>query len=80
MSTIATGVYLIISPWLVATGLGEWFGMDAAGNAGELSAALDFMARYPAVWKDVLGFAACGAVGQVFICKSSPSTTLTTHD
>lgn len=54
--------------------------MDAAGNAGELSAALDFMARYPAVWKDVLGFAACGAVGQVFICKSSPSTTFTTHD
>ncbi|CAJ0553882.1 Ff.00g123940.m01.CDS01 [Fusarium sp. VM40] len=67
MSTIVTGVYLIISPWLVATGLGEWFGMDAAGNVGELSAALDFMARYPAVWKDVLGFAACGAVGQVFI-------------
>jgi UDP-galactose transporter B1 len=67
MSTIVTGAYLIVSPWLVATGLGEWFGMDVAGNAGELKAALDFMARYPAVWKDVLGFAACGAVGQVFI-------------
>lgn len=69
MSTIVTGAYLVISPWLVATGLGEWFGMDVAGNAGELTAALDFMARYPAVWKDVLGFAACGAVGQVFICE-----------
>ncbi|CRK34735.1 hypothetical protein BN1708_006471, partial [Verticillium longisporum] len=41
--------------------------MDAAGGGGELAAALDFMARYPAVWVDVLGFAACGAVGQVFI-------------
>ena len=68
MSTVVTGAYLLVSPWLVATGLGEWFGMDVAGNAGEMRAALDFMARYPAVWKDVLGFAACGAVGQVFIC------------
>ncbi|KAH6998543.1 UDP-Glc/Gal endoplasmic reticulum nucleotide sugar transporter [Ilyonectria sp. MPI-CAGE-AT-0026] len=67
MSTLVTGAYLILSPWLVATGLGEWFGMDVAGSAGELTAALDFMSRYPAVWKDVLGFAACGAVGQVFI-------------
>ncbi|RSL41041.1 hypothetical protein CEP53_013005 [Fusarium sp. AF-6] len=67
MSTLVTGAYLIVSPWLVATGIGEWLGMDVAGSAGELKAALDFMARYPAVWRDVLGFAACGAVGQVFI-------------
>ena len=71
MSTLVTGIYLVISPYLVATGLGEWLGMDVAGNAGEMTAALAFMRRYPAVWKDVLGFAACGAVGQVFICKSS---------
>jgi UDP-galactose transporter B1 len=69
MSTLVTGVYLLVSPWLVATGVGEWLGMDVAGSAGELRAALDFMARYPAVWRDVLCFAACGAVGQVFICK-----------
>lgn len=67
MSTVVTGTYLLVSPWLVSTGVGEWLGMDVAGNAGELRAALAFMARYPAVWKDVLGFAACGAVGQVFI-------------
>ncbi|KAI9166837.1 UDP-galactose transporter [Paramyrothecium foliicola] len=67
MSTLVTGLYLLLSPWLVATGIGEWLGMDVVGSAGELRAALDFMARYPAVWKDVLGFAACGAVGQVFI-------------
>jgi UDP-galactose transporter B1 len=78
MSTLVTGLYLIGSPYLVATGLGEWIGMDVAGSAGELGAALDFMRRYPAVWKDVLGFAACGAVGQIFICKFpffSPSET-----
>lgn len=69
MSTLVTGTYLLISPYLVSTGLGDWIGMDVAGSAGEMTAALDFMRRYPAVWKDVLGFAACGAVGQVFICK-----------
>jgi UDP-galactose transporter B1 len=73
MMTFVTGTYLLVSPWLVSTGLGDWLGMDIVGSAGELRAALDFMARYPAVWKDVLGFAACGAVGQVFICMlSSP--------
>ncbi|KAJ0354420.1 hypothetical protein COL154_001972 [Colletotrichum chrysophilum] len=69
MSTAVTLGYLLLSPWLVHTGLGEYLGMDVAGNAGELKAALGFMARYPAVWWDVLGFAACGAVGQVFICE-----------
>lgn len=69
MSTLVTGSYLLLSPFIVSTGIGEWIGMDVAGSAGELTAALDFMHRYPAVWKDVLGFAACGAVGQVFICK-----------
>ncbi|KAI0010139.1 UAA transporter [Xylariaceae sp. FL0662B] len=67
MSTAVTAAYLVLSPWLVNTGLGRWFGMDAAGGAGELAEAFDFMHRYPAVWADVLGFAACGAVGQVFI-------------
>ncbi|PKS06816.1 hypothetical protein jhhlp_006892 [Lomentospora prolificans] len=67
MSTLVTGAYLLLSPWLVHTGLGEYLGMEVAGNAGELRSALAFMARYPSVWKDVLGFAACGAIGQVFI-------------
>ncbi|POR34037.1 UDP-galactose transporter-like protein 1, partial [Tolypocladium paradoxum] len=67
MSTLVTGLYLLASPYLVATGIGDWLGMDVAGSAGELGEALGFMARYPSVWKDVLGFAACGAVGQVFI-------------
>jgi solute carrier family 35 (UDP-galactose transporter), member B1 len=72
MSTAVTLSYLLLSPWLVSTGVGRWLGAaDVAGNAGELAGALDFMARYPKVWADVIGFAACGAVGQVFICKRS---------
>ncbi|KAI5859328.1 UAA transporter [Durotheca rogersii] len=69
MSTAVTAAYLVLSPWLARTGVGEWFGMgvDVAGSAGELEAALAFMRRHPAVWADVLGFSACGAVGQVFI-------------
>lgn len=77
MSSALSGGYLLLSPWLVATGLGRWFGMaEAVGGsgAGELSAALGFMARHPGVWWDVLGFAACGAVGQVFICKFTSIT------
>ncbi|KAI1338029.1 UAA transporter [Xylariaceae sp. FL0016] len=67
MSTAVTAAYLVLSPWLVHTGVGEYLGMDVAGAAGELESALDFLARYPAVWRDILGFAAFGAVGQVFI-------------
>ncbi|RYP64062.1 hypothetical protein DL769_006784 [Monosporascus sp. CRB-8-3] len=67
MTSVVTASYLLLSPWLVRTGVGQWFGMDVAGGAGELAEALGFMARHPAVWRDLLGFAACGAVGQVFI-------------
>jgi solute carrier family 35 (UDP-galactose transporter), member B1 len=69
MSTVLTVNYLILSPYLAQTGLGAWFGMEAGGN--ELSEALTFVTKYPEVGWDVLGFAACGAFGQVFICKSS---------
>ncbi|KAI1128517.1 solute carrier family 35 member B1 [Nemania abortiva] len=67
MSMAVMATYLVLSPWLVHTGIGEWLGMDIAGSAGELEDALAFMARYPGVWSDILGFAACGAIGQVFI-------------
>ncbi|KAM3498619.1 hypothetical protein MY10362_008072 [Beauveria mimosiformis] len=67
MSSLVTGAYLLVGPAVLgATGAGEWLGLGK-GDAGELGDAMAFMARYPAVWKDVLGFAACGAVGQVFI-------------
>jgi UDP-galactose transporter B1 len=73
MSSFLTLSYLALSPYLVHTGIGEYLGMDlASGGAGEFAAALGFMARHPRVWYDVLGFAICGAVGQVFICASPP--------
>ncbi|KAI0024787.1 UAA transporter [Xylariomycetidae sp. FL0641] len=67
MSTAVTAAYLVASPWLARTGLGAWVGMDTVAGGGELEGALAFMRRHPGVWADVLGFAACGAVGQVFI-------------
>ena len=40
--TLVRGYRLLLSPWLVNTPVGLWFGMDATGNAGELASALDF--------------------------------------
>ncbi len=75
LGSMITGGYLLLSPWLVATPLGQWLGMEVAGGAGELAGALEFLTKYPAVWRDVLGFALCGCVGQVFICEPPPSLT-----
>ncbi|KAK8221324.1 UAA transporter [Phyllosticta capitalensis] len=66
MSTALTGVWLLISPYVAGTPVGAFVGMKA-GDAGELAQALDFVQRHPQVGWDVLAFAACGAVGQVFI-------------
>lgn len=66
--------WLALTPLIVHTGIGEFVGLDiVSGGGGEFAAALSFMARHPSVWVDVLGFAACGAIGQVFICKLSSS-------
>lgn len=69
LGTAITISWLGLSPYLAHTGIGEYLGMDlvADGSGSEFSAALSFLAKYPIVWCDVLGFAACGAVGQVFI-------------
>ncbi|RDA92807.1 hypothetical protein CP533_0808 [Ophiocordyceps camponoti-saundersi (nom. inval.)] len=71
ISSLVTTSYLLAGPFLVAASpsLASAFGMDgeAVKAGGELSAALAFVARHPSVCKDLLGFAICGAVGQVFI-------------
>lgn len=69
LNTLLTMGYLGLSPYVAHTGVGEWIALDlsAGGQGGEVGAALAFMRRHPGVWTDVLGFAACGAVGQVFI-------------
>ncbi|KAF2708864.1 UDP-Glc/Gal endoplasmic reticulum nucleotide sugar transporter-like protein [Pleomassaria siparia CBS 279.74] len=66
MSTALTVTYLLVSPYLVGTTVGVWAGLSPT-SGGELKEALNFVTTYPAVGWDVLGFAACGAVGQVFI-------------
>ena len=71
MSTALMSGYLMLSPYIIHSGLGAYVGMDPK-SAGELQEALAFIQRHPSVGWDVLGFAACGAMGQVFICKLSP--------
>ncbi|PSN68361.1 UDP-Glc/Gal endoplasmic reticulum nucleotide sugar transporter-like protein [Corynespora cassiicola Philippines] len=66
MSTALTVSWLLVSPLIAATPIGGWIGLSAT-SGGELKEALDFVTTYPAVGWDVLAFAACGAVGQVFI-------------
>jgi UDP-galactose transporter B1 len=66
ISTLLTTTYLLLSPYIAGTPLGSWVGLPAT-SGGELKDALDFVTTYPAVGWDVLAFAVCGAVGQVFI-------------
>ncbi|RDA83475.1 hypothetical protein CP532_7044 [Ophiocordyceps camponoti-leonardi (nom. inval.)] len=72
ISSLVTTSYLLAGPFLAAFAgptLASSIGLDdeALRAGGELSAALAFVARNPSVCKDILGFALCGAVGQVFI-------------
>ncbi len=70
LSTTLTTMYLTLSPIIATTPVGAYLGLDlssASSSGGEFSAALQFLQRNPAAWFDVIGFAACGAVGQLFI-------------
>lgn len=80
ISTVLTSVYLLLSPYLAHTGIGGYVGMDLAKNAGELQGAVAFIQRHPSVGWDILGFAACGAIGQVFICTSAACIRSTSDD
>ena len=63
LSTLLTISYLILSPYLPLSSI---LGVSPSSTF-ELSSALAFLHRHPSVYKDVLGFAVCGAVGQIFI-------------
>ncbi|OBT64865.1 hypothetical protein VE03_06462 [Pseudogymnoascus sp. 23342-1-I1] len=69
LSSLLTISYLVIAPLIATTPLGVYLGLDltSAASGGEVSAAIGFLGRHPGAWVDVLGFAACGAVGQLFI-------------
>ena len=63
LSTWITVSYLLITPQIPVSMLPEM----ARDSTNELVFALNFLQRHPSVLYDVLGFAACGAFGQVFI-------------
>lgn len=65
MSTALTSVYLLISPFIAPTAIGQYIGMSATSN--ELTSAIAFIKAHPQVGWDVLGFSLCGALGQIFI-------------
>ncbi|PNS18691.1 hypothetical protein CAC42_5230 [Sphaceloma murrayae] len=65
MSTVLTVGFLVVEPWVGGTMVGGYLGMK--GGVGELRGAWEFVKMYPAVGRDVVAFAASGAVGQVFI-------------
>ncbi|MCJ1416981.1 UDP-galactose transporter [Xylographa parallela] len=65
LATALTATYLLVLPLLPPTLLAAFNVPPAAPS--ELRNALAFLAAHPAVLADVLGFAACGAVGQIFI-------------
>ncbi len=67
ISTCLTSCYLLLSPFLAQSAMGAFFGVGQS-STGELREALTFIGRHPTVGWDILGFAACGALGQVFIC------------
>lgn len=70
LSTILQLTYLLATPYLTATNspLLSLLPFPIPPSTGtELSSAIAFLSRHPQALKDVLAFAACGAVGQVFI-------------
>jgi len=69
ISTLLTTSYLLLFPYVASTQVGAYLGVTAKSPdaVGELRQAFAFITRNPAVGADILGFAACGAVGQVFI-------------
>ncbi|OQO03173.1 hypothetical protein B0A48_11428 [Cryoendolithus antarcticus] len=67
LQTFLTGTWLVVAPYIALTGVGHYVGMDLGGAEGEWAGAVAFVGRHPSVAYDVLGFAICGAVGQLFI-------------
>jgi UDP-galactose transporter B1 len=64
MATALTVTYLFVAPYIGPTAVGQYIGMDAGS---ELTSAIAFIKQNPAVFWDIIGFAICGAIGQVFI-------------
>ena len=63
IATLLTGAYLLIIPFVPPILLPA----IAQDGTNELLLAIGFLRRHPRVFYDVIGFAACGALGQLFI-------------
>ncbi|KAI9931852.1 hypothetical protein ASPWEDRAFT_103920 [Aspergillus wentii DTO 134E9] len=69
LSTLLTTGYLLIMPFVSSSGLIHSllpFSIPPSTET-ELTSAIAFLSRHPEALKNVLGFAACGAIGQLFI-------------
>lgn len=66
LSTFLTASYMVLAPYISTTSLAPVIGLSPAA-ANEFFAAISFIQRNPSVGQAILGFAACGAVGQIFI-------------
>lgn len=56
--------YLVMAPYVPLTFVPSFL---QPSQTHELSTAISFLSRHPTVFYDVLGFSACGAIGQLFI-------------
>lgn len=65
MQTLLMAAFLLLAPYIAQSPLGAYVDIPI-----QLEPALEFMQKHPAVVYDILGFAAAGAIGQLFICKS----------
>ena len=61
-STFLTTSYLLASPFIPISALNP-----AKSPTDELTAALNFISTHPTILPRILSFAACGAIGQIFI-------------
>ncbi|PGH17324.1 hypothetical protein AJ79_01208 [Helicocarpus griseus UAMH5409] len=67
LSTVLTVTYLLLTPYLSTSVIPLIPLPIDSSQTSELSSALAFLSRHPTATKDVIGFAACGAIGQLFI-------------
>ena len=67
LSTILTTAYLLSAPYLASIPLISSTFNFSPSSANEFTSAIAFIRAHPSVGKDVLGFAMCGAIGQIFI-------------
>ncbi|KAK2733883.1 UDP-galactose transporter [Myotisia sp. PD_48] len=67
ISTIITSGYLLVIPQISSSILPLVPLPIPPSQTSELSSALGFLSRHPQATKDVLAFAMCGAIGQLFI-------------